>query len=570
MIIAHIAASLCLLVAAGVALAVFLGWGSLLKTLIGNPFQKRLQFTDAWLGLVAVIAFIETCHLWLPINWKLTLIVSLIGIAGLYPIIGNSSPLCNWRSTLRKLNPLVVLVTCFLLFTWTALALTAPSIYDGGLYHFQAIRWLNEFPIVLGLGNLSGRLAFNQSYFPYLALLNIFPFFGKGYAFGGLLLMILTCATLYEAQLNKIRGGWWLNLWIMIALLPISRYLSSPSPDVAVVLTQVAIFIFLVKTYSPDLQDQANTGYSAIMVFFLSCLLVAIKLSGVIFAFMAILLLIPCIRSSYSKYKRAYLASFLIGSYFIAIHLLRGVLLSGLPLYPSSLGAIWSVDWSVTRTQAIDEANWIYSWARDASKMPNEVLSSWAWFPAWADSFMGERWRYVYGALILVTIDLISLVTSKSAKQENKLFILFVPFVVAIIFWFLTAPDWRFLGAIPQLVIGLSGWLFIRRCIPREVFLLTDKFPSYTASSLVALTILVLMTKTADFKTLPLSGWHDIPQVEVEMKETYSGLSIWVPVSGDQCWDSALPCAPKLNDELYLRGGKTTPESPKEGFRVQK
>lgn len=570
MILSHIAASLCLLFASGFALTVFIGWGSLLKRLIGNPFQKQLQFSDAWLGLLAVITFTETYHLWLAIDWKLILIVSLIGIAGLYPAIGNSTPLCNWRSTLRKLNPLVVLVACFLLFTWTALALTIPSIYDGGLYHFQAIRWLNEFPIVLGLGNLSGRLAFNQSYFPYLALLNIFPFFGKGYAFGGLLLMMLTCATLFEAKLNKIRGGWWLNLWIMIALLPISRYLSSPSPDVAVVLIQATIFIFLVKTYSPDFEDQANTGYSAIMVFFLACLLVAIKLSGVIFAFMAILLLMPCIKTSYSKYKRAYLTSFLIGSYFIAVHLLRGVLLSGLPLYPSTLGAIWNVDWSVTRAQAIDEANWIYSWARDASKTPAEVLGSWAWFPVWAESFMNERWRYVYGALLLTLIDFLSLFISKNNEEENKLFALFAPFFFAIIFWFFTAPDWRFLGAIPQLVIALSGWIFIRRCLPGAVFSIANKLPSYTASSFVALIILVMMAKTADFKTLPLSGWAAIPKVEVEIRVTHSGLKIWVPLSGDQCWDAALPCAPKLNSDLHLRSTKTVEDSPNEGFSVQK
>ena len=570
MIIAHFVASFYLLFASGVFLAVLIGWGSLVKRFVGKPFQQQSQFSDAWLGLLAVIALTETYHLWLAIDWKLSLLVALIGIANLIPALSNAVESWDWRRAFIKLNLLVILVFCFLLFTWTALALTTPSIYDGGLYHFQAIRWLNEFPIILGLGNLSGRLAFNQSYFPYLAILNISPFFGKGYAFGGLALMMLTCATLFEAQLHKMRGGWWLNLWLLIALIPISRYLSSPSPDVAVVLIQVAIFIFLVKVYSPDSADQSREVYSATMVFFLSCLLVAIKLSGAIFALMAILLLTPCIRTSYLNYKKACLVSLIIGSYFIAIHLLRGVLLSGLPLYPSTLGAIWSLDWSVSSAQAIDEANWIYSWARDASKTPNEVLGSWAWFPAWADSFMGERWRYIYGALILVAIDLISLVTSKSAKQENKLFILFIPFVIAIIFWFFTAPDWRFLGAIPQLVIALSGWIFIRRCITRTIFSFTEKLPTYATSSFVALAILVLMTKTADFKTLPLIGWHEIPRVEVVKQETNSGLQIWVPKSGDQCWDSALPCAPRLNNELRLRGDRNNPESPKEGFSVQK
>jgi hypothetical protein len=39
-----------------------------------------------------------------------------------------------------------------------------PTNGDSGEYHFNTIRWINAFPIVPGLGNLHGRLAFNQSF----------------------------------------------------------------------------------------------------------------------------------------------------------------------------------------------------------------------------------------------------------------------------------------------------------------------------------------------------------------------------------------------------------------------
>ena len=45
--------------------------------------------------------------------------------------------------------------------------------YDTGLYHAQSILWLKQFPVVPGLGNLHGRLAFNPMFFPISALFTI-------------------------------------------------------------------------------------------------------------------------------------------------------------------------------------------------------------------------------------------------------------------------------------------------------------------------------------------------------------------------------------------------------------
>ena len=60
-------------------------------------------------------------------------------------------------------------------------ALDLPRNIDSRMYHFQSIRWINEYPIVAGLGNLSLQLGLNQSYFLLVAFLNVFPFFGQGY-----------------------------------------------------------------------------------------------------------------------------------------------------------------------------------------------------------------------------------------------------------------------------------------------------------------------------------------------------------------------------------------------------
>ncbi len=49
-------------------------------------------------------------------------------------------------------------------------SMMTPTNYDSGLYHLSTIRWINSFPIVPGLGNLNGRLAFNQSFLRFWQL----------------------------------------------------------------------------------------------------------------------------------------------------------------------------------------------------------------------------------------------------------------------------------------------------------------------------------------------------------------------------------------------------------------
>ena len=41
---------------------------------------------------------------------------------------------------------------------------------DTGLYHAQAIRWIEEYGVVPGLGNLHSRFAYNSAAFPLCAV----------------------------------------------------------------------------------------------------------------------------------------------------------------------------------------------------------------------------------------------------------------------------------------------------------------------------------------------------------------------------------------------------------------
>ena len=126
-----------------------------------------------------------------------------------------------------------------------------PTNYDSGLYHFSSIRWINEYAIVPGLGNLHGRLAFNQSFFTYVAALN--PFFNAGRVVANSYLWLLTLITCVEVAVISLRHerglvGWSVGLFSIPQLFYLamtSNGVASPTPDFTCNLLQTALIVGL-------------------------------------------------------------------------------------------------------------------------------------------------------------------------------------------------------------------------------------------------------------------------------------------------------------------------------------
>lgn len=159
-----------------------IGWGGIVKYLIGIRSPSKAFFSDAWIGMVGIVALLETVGIWVPIDWKVAFITMLVGILGLFSFYYRKiRHQFFYFKNYWDLNPFIFIIGFIILTIGGSFAMMAPINYDSGLYHFQSIRWLNEYPLVIGLTNLHSRLGFNQSYFNFLALLNFYPFFNKGY-----------------------------------------------------------------------------------------------------------------------------------------------------------------------------------------------------------------------------------------------------------------------------------------------------------------------------------------------------------------------------------------------------
>ena len=524
------------------------GWGLIAFRLLGISSSQQIDSGTLWLGFAVILAVIEFLHLLVPVDWRMG--AFLLGMA----LLALRSK--RQHIQLHNIRPdyFKIILTSIIALIWCLRAMGQSNNFDSGLYHFGSIRWLNEYPIIPGLGNLHWRLALNQSYFGFLSLVNVFPYWNKGYAAGGLFITYLVGLTLIEIG-AKQRPAWqWLiggTLFIYLGYL--AGTLPNPSPDSAVGLLEIAIFglLFrLIENHNSATTDQLK---DSVVILSLSAALVTIKLSSVAFASVSGLLVLYLQFSQIHQHRVIYVRILLLISLIACIHIVRGYLLSGAPFFPSTFAGAWQLDWAIPIDLIKFEVDLIYSWARVPGELlPGQVLGQLDWFSGWIAKV---SWfdRILFGSSAVLMLLNITLSLKKKASENSPPYLLlYFPLVTAIIFWFFTAPDIRFLGAVPALYLALSIWLFY--------VLLTDRYPrvlpkAHHSSRLIywlAIFALCLMSfKLTGLRSVSLRGWTAIPQYPVDIQKTQAGLPVNVSTVHGQCWDAPLPCASIFNGNLH-------------------
>jgi hypothetical protein len=552
-------------------------WGRAAFRLIGITVPKYFDCGALWLGFSALLACIEFLHLFTPIDWRVS---SFIFSVSLLPLLSNKNRL-EIKEALQDVSNLVcrhylltLLISLFALI-WCLRSMGLSNNFDSGLYHFGSIRWMNEYPIVLGLGNLHWRLALNQSYFGFLSLINIFPFWNKGYAVGGLFLTYLTTLTLLKINLTQQPAWRWIVGGLFFIFLGyLAGTLSNPSPDTAVGLLEIVVFCFLFRiiqgryeknnSLSGDEHSRAEIQRDSVVVLLLSLALITIKLSSIAFALtcMSLVIYFQFIDSQrdikiFKRQHKFFFKLFILMACISVLHIVRGYLLSGAPFFPSTFAGAWGLDWAVLKEFAEFEVSFIYSWARDPSAMtPGAVLGHWGWVSEWLKTISLFEMLWMVIASLLMFFNLVLAISGNKLKNNRLYICLYLPIIIAFIFWFLTAPNVRFLGAVPVLYLALSVWLFYiivsKKTTDRatSLNLVTSQFhPFYSA--IAALIICLFSLKSTGLRSLSFYGWADIPQSSLIIEKTLTDLPINVPAINGQCWDAPLPCASVFNGNLH-------------------
>jgi len=566
------------------SLEVFLTWAVIALALIGfgtivlTLFSEDYSVIDAfWMGLAISVAVLEIWNLVLPITASVTMFLFGVGVLGLAL---NRSALGNTlRSTLQASRWLLFLGIAFALL----LALRSCGLceyYDTGLYGAPAVRWIQTYPCVPGLANLHGRLGFNSSVFLCIAALGQGPSKDLGFhLFTGFLLSALW-ATLLPAcarcvsQAAASPADW----FHCIVALPAffwttrSRIVGTQTDEPAAIVALIAAGI-LFADLSQNRRDDRPTPAAPRLVLAatLFSLAVTFKESTAVFAFLAWCLVFRRIWQTTASppNRRLQLAAALVSPALLLLPwFARSIILSGYPLFPATIFA-FPVPWKTPLSAARQYALGVQSWGRgpDSHFVDTRGLR---WVGTWLHQALRNRPSFQVPLAICLAGLAIALTLrfrgGAKPRPPCPQLSLLLPGLAGILFWFVASPDLRFAQfAIWTTAATFGAWGIVSLDFQRP--------PSHTRPAHTGIVLAALFLSLS--WCLISLGWKEplralrgvqqpppLPKPALVLKRTLSGLAVYVPAQGNQCWDAPLPCTPYFDESLRLRD----PSSPRLGF----
>ncbi len=425
-------------------------------------------------------------------------------------------------------------------------------IFDTGLYHAQSIRWINEYGVVPGLGNLHSRLAFNSHFFLIQALFDFSFFSGQDFELYGLnsffylLVFFTVLKKLFAAVESKdILFYFLILLCSSIVILP---RIQSPSPDI---ISFVLIIHLLLLFYEMKFSYQEKNKPVFIYIFVVICYLITVKLSNLPLLLLAL--------ASYRLLNLKYIfKSGIICCLFLLPFFVRNYFLSGYLIYPFPAINFFNPDWKIPIEKLYLEVDSIKSWAIAPGADPLNILS----LPFTQKVSLWFSGLDLFSKIIILSNTLILFILIKKVRTPARDPLLFwIIVLINIMYWFFTAPD-------PRFCFGILTFTFAYALsrIPRPQWLTFKWIYLREASALILISVLFAY---AIFKQSYIRDAisDDLLRPEqlkaVEYTED-AGIRITKDTEG-RCFNAKLPCACGKINEITFRSDKI-----EDGFKIKK
>jgi hypothetical protein len=466
----------------------------------------------------------------------------------------------------RMANRFAIVIFCLV----CALALiegaNQPKVGDSGLYHVPTIKWIENYGIVPGLGNLHGIYAFNSMWHPLSALFG-FSFFGieSLHVLNGILI-IFAFGFFLGGVADILNGSSSITSIIKAGTMPFSLYvyrpqIGSPAVDLpAALLIWVAFFLFLENVNSIR---TFRSGTINVIIVIVASYVFTIKLTVIPVA-------ILCLYLFYIQYKcKRWPELWLqIGLVLIIVvpWVARNIVLSGYLVYPFPHVDLFNVDWKLPYQYVLDEKMATEGWARlpgpywkESLSMPlSELIPKWfAWLP--------HQYKLTIALTIIITVGyLLWLLCNVKQKRFYSLReptnIVYLTGFVGTLYWFMMAPE-------PRYVFGFTFFMCALPVVP-VLQRIVVQFPLLARVLMLAVVLIVLL-QNVYMSVRDMAGTEGIflKPVPYPSEELFTRIIdntvFYSPTKTDQCWYAPLPCTPIFQKRLTLRG--TGLES---GFRI--
>jgi len=553
-----------ILFAWGFAALTFTGLGLLANRRWGSRTPSAQLILDSfWIGWAVVIAGLQIWHLFLPVRWYAFVVFALPAFAGI---------VIEWpalRRLLAEARPpaMPTLFAAGAALGAAALAyrsIVSPMPYDLGFYHWQSVRWATAYPIIPGLGNLFRAYGLNSSHFLYAGLFEAGPLAGHSPTVVNGLFVLAFAMQGLRSGWRLVRGGRVQGRDVFALLLipgavdvAMRRELIL-SPDLLVWVLGAVIAIRLFEVLDDAVRGRQIAAHNVFFIAAIAAAGVTVKLSfavvGAIALAIAAAVWIWQNRDRLAELRRGLWQIALAGLALLVPWMVRGVILTGYPAFPVPALSV-PVDWRVPREEAVLYVETLRTWERQPGYPVEEVLAGWGWLQPWLESRLYNEPRISHVApLAIGLLGVLAalagrVMVDRAARPAALIWLVLLPPLLNLPYWFLSAPAPRHLGATLWWLMAGSVTLALCPLLRRR-------------TRLAVIFVAVLCAALTGFAAQPfsLSELHAgmslpaVPEPELRSYTTSSGLELWVPASGDQCWDAPLPCTPRPLEGIRLRG----------------
>lgn len=508
---------------------------------------------------------------------------TILGVAGIAVFFAGISSIPSLlmqygRFYKRKLSPwrigAVLLCFVFTLF-WT---LQSPGQYDTGLYHAQAIHWVEDYGVVPGLGNLHMRLAYNSAFMPLQALFSLGWIAGQSLhtlnGFFCLAALVYAFSTVRLWGEKSLRISDLLKCVMVVYVVQKAYDISSSGTDIEAMLLILYIFIKWSEFQENQWEDGALYGWLCLV----SVYAATVKLSA---ACVAVLAFYPLYLFIKTKNGKAILAHVAGGLAVLAPWLIRNVIISGYLIYPYAGLDLFHPDWKMDKEVLASDSLDIRMFARGIRSAAEYDDSLVGWVPRWfLAQGTGDRIAIIVGA---VCIPFVIYQLVKSLRQRRYgLTALLSAAVINLIFWFFSAPHMRYGGPYIYVLVAIMLGVFAENAGGREP--VREKEPVRRKTKAARRTaVYEVILRTAAVAVIGVFmlqyGWRltKMPAMEARTllrqpdylawpatQYPVDNVHIWMPDEGDLIGYFAFPATSqgKQLKVLRLRG-----ESFEEGFR---
>lgn len=542
-------------------LFILLSYGRGAIMLYSRKFQSNCQISlpfQVLIGLMVVTTLGSFASLFIRLNWEFQLTLFAGATLIIIWAIKNETPLIQVRlgkfSFIQKIGLIFFFICEIVLLYFSTLT---PANADTGIYHAQAIHWIETYPVVPGLANLHERLGYDSSWLLANAIFSLsFLNLQSFHLLMGTLFLLM--AGYFYMGINKLLDGKYrlsnflkLGFFVGIFFYLIDQ-VSSPGTDAPTTL----LIWFLITETVQSLEE--HLPFDNLSYFFLSLLAffcVTFKLSSAPITLLVIALLIMLFHLK--KYKQVGWI-ILFATIILVPFVTRNFILTGYPVFPGFPFNIFHFDWTVPIEQVGTESKVIHWFAMlprvplnefEKMRLRDQIIQ-------WYYNLIPRQKAILLFIPIAIGFNVLLLIFKSwraFIKQNPALILVDLTALLGCIFWFESAPAFRFGFGFLLSAVFLFGFLpiaYVLQFIPRlKIFTSLVILLFCGASVLVNVKPLIKPLAVKETLVMPAAypNWSSQPC-------SFANFKLLCQAGYDECWYSPFPCAISGNENVALRG----------------